>query len=308
MAAHPQLSTEDAAEMVKYILSLADAKPKVKSLPSKERTRRKLHAGDKGQGVYIFRAAYKDRGANGLPGVSSEESFTLRSPSINPTNYDEIVDVNKMSFGGNKFIIPTKSGGYVGLKNVDLTGITQMEFTAVAPKAQLNAAGGLIEIRMDSPTGKLIGKSDFIGDGGFGSKPVVVNLESVAGFHNLYLVFTNPDVKQGGSLMVVMNTVFKSESVSSESKVAPRAPTDLNAYVGKYKMTGLPFEFILVSVADGKLMLDAGGQIGELTPTTTPDTFDAGGKAILTFQKGDKNIYSKLKMDAMGFSFEGAKE
>ena len=34
MAAHPQLSTEDASEMVKYILSLSKPKPKIKSLPA----------------------------------------------------------------------------------------------------------------------------------------------------------------------------------------------------------------------------------------------------------------------------------
>ena len=56
----------------------------------------------------IFRAAYKDRGANGLPPVSSEETFTLRNPSINTTKYDEFSEVTKMSFGGNAFVIPTK--------------------------------------------------------------------------------------------------------------------------------------------------------------------------------------------------------
>lgn len=309
MAAHPELSAADAAEMAKYILSLAEAKPKIKSLPVEGKFVTKLPADDKGQGVYIFRAAYKDRGANGLPGIPSEETFVLRNPSINPTNYDEINDATKMSYEGNKFIIPAKSGSYAGLKNIDLTGITQLELAAMAPKAQLNAAGGFIEVRMDSPSGKLLGKSDFIGDSGFGAKPVSISLEPATGFHSLYLVFTNPSMKGGGSLMIVMNTVFKSEtSAAGMGEVVPLATTDINLYTGKYKMTGLPFEYIVITAKDGKVMMDAGGQTGELKPTPTPDTYDADGKAKIIFVKNDKNAVIKLKMEAMGFNFEGDKQ
>ncbi len=121
MAAHPTLSTEDAAEMVKYILSLSQPKPKVKSLPAEGTFTTKLQPGDKGEGVYIFRAAYTDRGANGLPGIASEETFTLRNANINPSKYDEVVEATKMSFGGNNFVIATKSGSFISLKQIDLT-------------------------------------------------------------------------------------------------------------------------------------------------------------------------------------------
>src|SRR6185436_14388983 len=84
MAPHPQLSAEDASEMIKYIMSLSEPKPKVKSLPAKGSYTTKQQPGDKGQGVYIFRAAYTDRGANGLPGVAGEETFTMRNAKINP--------------------------------------------------------------------------------------------------------------------------------------------------------------------------------------------------------------------------------
>ena len=125
MAPHPTLSTEDAAEMVKYILSLSNPKPKVKSLPAQGTYTTIKQPNDKGQGVYIFRASYTDRGANGLPGVASEETFTLRNAKINPVKYDEVVDATKMSYGGNSFIIPAKSGSYISLKQIDLTGISQ---------------------------------------------------------------------------------------------------------------------------------------------------------------------------------------
>jgi cytochrome c len=300
--------------MIKYILSLSQPKPKVKSLPAEGTYTTKQTADDKGQGVYIFRAAYTDRGANGLPGVVGEESFTLRNASINPSKYDEVVDATKMSYGGNNFIIPAKSGSYISLKQVDLTGITSMVFTAMAPKAQLNAQGGFIELHMDAPNGKLLGKTDFIGDAGggalsFNGKPVSLNVTPAEGYHDIYLVFTNPKASQGGSLMIVMNTTFKMGDEGTDQVVKKEIPkADLDDYVGKYKMTGLPFPYIEITVQDGKLNMKAGEQGGEITPMDEADKFDAGGKATLLFIRDEKKKVIKLQMEAMSFKFDGTKE
>jgi cytochrome c len=215
-----------------------------------------------------------------------------------------------MSFGATRLVIPSKPGSYISLKNVDLTGITQIDFNAMAPKARLNAIGGFIEVHMDSPKGKLLGKSNFVGDTGNPTTPVSVALEPTTGFHDLYVVFTNPNPGAEGSLMVVTNTEFKSSATGTTSNVvAESAPAaDLNAYAGKYKMTGLPFEYVTVSVKEGKLMMDANGQTGELTAMAEADTFDASGQAKITFVRGDNKQVSKLKLDAQGFSFEGVKE
>jgi cytochrome c len=314
MAAHPQLSAADAAEMVKYILSVGQAKPKVKSLPLKGSYAVKPQASDKGQGVYMFRASYTDRGANGLPGASTEESFTLRSPKINPTSFDEFSDVNKMSFGGNSFVIPTKSGAYIGLKQIDLTSITQLELTAMAPKAQLNAEGGIIELRMDAPNGKLLGQTEFIGDqpgGGFsmGGKPVTLNVTPQEGIHDIFLVFQNPKAKAGASLMILLNTNFKTADEAPAQEVKKEdVKVDLNDYVGKYKMTGLPFPYIEVSIQDAKLYMKAGEQGGAVNPTNDADKFDANGQATLQFIRDDKKKVIKLKLEAMNMVFEGTKE
>ncbi|HRH47731.1 MAG TPA: ThuA domain-containing protein [Panacibacter sp.] len=313
MAAHPKLSTEDAAEMIKYIMSLSQPKPKIKSLPATGTYTTKPPAGDKGQGVYIFRAAYTDRGANGLPGVASEETFTLRNATINPSKYDEVVDATKMSFGGNNLVIPSKSGGYISLKQIDLTAITGIDITAMAPKAQLNAEGGIIELHIDAPNGKLLGKTAFIGDGGGGfgggGKPVSLLVTPTEGIHDIYLVFKNPNAKLGASLMVVLNTTFKTGDSSSTQNVQAVLPkVDLNDYAGKYKMTGLPFPYIEVTVKDGMLMMKAGEQGGPVSATDEADKFDAGGQATLLFIRDEKNKVIKLQMEAMKMKFEGVKE
>jgi cytochrome c len=73
-------------------------------------------------------------------------------------------------------------------------------------------------------------------------------------------------------------------------------------------MTGLPFDYIEVSVKDGKVIMNAAGQGGELTATGTPDKFDADGKATIYFTRDEAAKVSKIKLEAMGMAFEGKKE
>jgi len=213
MAAHPQLTAADAAEMVKYILSLAQPKSIANNLPSKGAYALKLPANDKGEGVFIFKASYKDRGFKNLPSISAEETFTLKNPKINSASFEVFDNVNKMSYGGMKFVIPGNTGAYIALNNIDLTGISQLQATAMAPKAQLNAAGGYIELHIDKVDGPLLGKSEFISDKGgsimsFGS-PFLIDVKPTQGFHNFYMVFKNDELKKPTSLMIVTDVVFK---------------------------------------------------------------------------------------------------
>jgi cytochrome c len=167
-------------------------------------------------------------------------------------------------------------------------------------------------LRIDSPTGQVVGETDFIGDvpgAGFSAKPATLNVQPTEGTHDLFFVFQNPKAEAGQSLMVVTNVEFKTDAPANVQAVSTtEAKVNLNDYSGKYIMTGLPFPFIEVSVKEGKLLMDAGGQIGEITPTDTPDKYDASGKAMIIFIRNDAQKVMALKMDAMGFSFEGKKE
>ena len=166
---------------------------------------------------------------------------------------------------------------------------------------------------MDAPNGKLLGKTEFIGDkpgGGlsFSAKPVTLPVTPAEGVHDIYLLFQNPTAEPG-SLMIVLDTEFKTDD-GTGPQIVPQATavTNLNDYAGKYTMTGLPFPFIEISVKEGKLMIDAGGQVGEIKPTGDADKFDADGKATILFIRDEKKKVAKVKMDAMGFSFDGVKE
>ncbi len=248
MAAHPQISTNDASEMVKYILNIANEKPK-SSLPVKGSFTTKAPASDKNKGVYIVRAAYEDQGSNGLPALKSEQSFILRNSKIDPHGFDEYVDINKMAFGGNNLAIPSKSGAYMIMKQVDLTGVSEIQVGATAPKPQLGAVGGTIEARLGSPTGALLGRSAFLDPSDkmdFTPKSVSVPVQlpnNVEGkLQDVYVVFTNTKA-ESGSLMVVMGLEFKmayESSLKEPAKVEASAGNDF--FVGKWatKMIGTP--------------------------------------------------------------------
>lgn len=216
MAAHPQLSTKEASDIAEYILSMADQKVKEKTLPTKGTFMAKVPDNDKGNGVYIVRAAYSDKGANGMPSLQAEKSFVLRSSKIDVHGFDTYVEVNKMSFGGNNLAIPTKSDAYMVLNQIDLAGISSIQFAAAAPIAQLNAAGGKIEVRLGSPQGILLGETDFIiasDANGFApsilTAPITLNKDSDGTPQDVYLVFINKNAGEGQSLMVVMGIEIK---------------------------------------------------------------------------------------------------
>ncbi|MGY8916119.1 MAG: c-type cytochrome, partial [Flavobacteriales bacterium] len=216
MAAHPQLSTKEASDIALYILSLADQKPKEKTLPTKGSFVAKVPDNDQGNGVYIVRASYSDKGANGMPSLQAEKSFVLRSSKIDVHGFDAYVDVNKMSFGGNNLVIPAKSDAYMVLNQIDLAGISAIQFAAAAPIAQLNAAGGKIEVRLGSPQGILLGETDFIkasDANGFApsilTAPITLNKDYDGTPQDVYLVFVNKNAGEGQSLMVVMGIEIK---------------------------------------------------------------------------------------------------
>ena len=54
--------------------------------------------------------------------------------------------------------------------------------------------------------------------------------------------------------------------------------------------------------------MQAGEQGGEIKPTGEEDKFDADSKATILFIRDEKKKVTKLRMEAMGFSFDGVKE
>jgi cytochrome c len=212
MAAHPSLPKKDAEEMAKYILSLAKESDK---LPLSGKYAITLPKDDPGKGTYFIRASYADKGSNGLPSVRAENVVILRNAVLDVHGFDVESDVTKMEFNGTKLLMPQKSGAYVALNDIDLTGLSSIQIFASAPEAQVNAVGGKVEVRLGSPTGALIGESTLLKTTKQISQvpsilniPIKVTPEILSKNQNVYLVFVNKE-QPDKTLMVVVRAEVK---------------------------------------------------------------------------------------------------
>ncbi len=240
MSAHPQITPQNAATMIKYIMSLGETKATAKAIPLKGTFVTEVPAGENGKGGYLLRVAYKDKGTQQLSSLTSEKIIALRNPTLNP----EKADVSK---GTLLTTTPSRSfsivgdNGYLGYKNLDFTGIKQIEFMVTA-QPRVGAVGGNIEVHLDSPDGKLIAQTeqavpkdvDFrkvmaainaanAKKGGtppqmdFGAMRRMMStflkapLETIEGQHDVYFVFKNPKAAANEIIMQVQEIQFQNE-------------------------------------------------------------------------------------------------
>ncbi len=84
---------------------------------------------------------------------------------------------------------------------------------------------------------------------------------------------------------------------------------DSTTFTGKYKYENLPFEYMEISVKDGKLFYSGGEYNGSLNNIKDKkDAFDATGIAVFTFKRNDDNDVTELQIDYQGQIFSGTKE
>lgn len=257
MAAHPKLSQKQAETMVKYIISLSSKAPVISSIPLTGSYKPVVPAGENGNGGYLLRAAYTDKGSGEMQGLSSENIIALRNPSVDPQSADEKKGVNIITTPVFAFQMKGNNS-YLGYNNIDLSGIKQIEFTVQA-QPRSGAVGGIIEIHLDSPDGKLIGTSDsvvskdvdfskFMG-GGNNAKPkekpgakkeaqkappkidfaAIMKMMSVSakaviapteGFHKIFFVFKNDKAGDEKIIMQVLQITFQNKVPAVPLKAA----------------------------------------------------------------------------------------
>ncbi|GAB2538874.1 PQQ-dependent sugar dehydrogenase [Spirosoma aerophilum] len=162
MPGHPAMSVADAGTLVNYILHINEKT--LSSLPMQGTYALKLPEGDKGNGSVLIRAAYTDKGgvlkgAKPVPAQTSEKMLILRNPQIDASTAAIIkgADVKAKGMGKGENVIP-HANSYIGFKQLDLTGIKQLELVASAQRRE-GSSGGTIEVHLDSPTGPLVGET-----------------------------------------------------------------------------------------------------------------------------------------------------
>ncbi len=183
MAAHPQVSEEDASEMVNYILSLTKEKRKA-GLPVKGTYTLNEHLKNKStEGSYVLRASYTDKGANNIESLTSYNTIILKYPSLKAIDADSKKDANNISYGGKNYL-GLQNNGFFIFKNIDFTGISHLYITG---GRQNN--GGTLEFRADDLDGELLGTGEITPEQG--AYEIQVDLLKTDGVHDLYIVLKN---------------------------------------------------------------------------------------------------------------------
>ena len=212
MSAHPQIKKDEAKDIVKYIMSLANEKgPDKKPVKGEYVTTAKQK-----EGSYIFTASYTDKGNAVVGPQTSTTTVALRPSKVKAVQNDEVKDATKVELPSKSEVLaPVKNGSYALYKDIDLTDISTVSFMVYATPER--TVGGKIEVRLDSPTGALIGEVEVSNN-----KIGVLNTSlrrPDEKLHNLYLVFTTTQtVPDNQGLFGVEWIQFNSNGVVNTGK------------------------------------------------------------------------------------------
>lgn len=186
MSAHPQLSAQDAQEMVKYIFSLTDTKKSAATLAATGTLPLNEHTADEPRGQYSLLATYTDEGGNGVGPLTAAELITLRNAKVMAPFVDAHVGFprwgNRLSAGNHK--------SYLMLKNIDLTNIRSFTYDYSSKDKD-----GEIELRLDSFAGPVVSRVAYKATGDFGKAAQVTGVldKAITGRHDLYFVAVKRD-------------------------------------------------------------------------------------------------------------------
>lgn len=224
MSAHPQLSEADAKRMIEYVFSLNQVQPTVSSLPLEGSIKPEVPEGEDGQGSYLLRAYYSDKGSGNISSLSGVDFVALKNPFMNPQLSEVRKGVQLLTTPSvNFFMVGDQS--YIGYKDIDMTGVKEI-MLYLGISARVGAKGASVEIRLDSPTGQVIGETEKVTnapEAGFrppagmtrtewirqiSAKPSSI-ISEVSGKHDIYFIFKNPDAKSEEILVSINEIEFK---------------------------------------------------------------------------------------------------
>jgi cytochrome c len=187
MAAHPQHSKEEAAEMVRYILAINEES---KGLPVRGTVAFNEHGKSSAAGYYVMRASYTDKGAASSTNLTGSKMLVLRNAKVEAEEmtYDKKMNLRHIDGTNVTFIAGIPNNGMLVLDDVDLTAISAMQLNVASP-----VEGTSAQVRIDSPSGTVVAQGaikKYTGD-----KPVFqllnARVNAVQGRHRVFVIFKN---------------------------------------------------------------------------------------------------------------------
>ena len=179
MSAHPQLSREDATEIVKYVLSVSSKKADAR-LPQQGSTILKEHLGTGDEGRYLLTASYTDKGGAITP-LTGNDVLVLRPAKVQAETADAVNGLQKNERGLGRI----NNRSYFVFRKIDLKDVNQLTYRLSSK--DYDAA---IEVHLDSVKGQVISTANYKATGAWNQfSEVSAPVTDPGGKHDLYFVF-----------------------------------------------------------------------------------------------------------------------
>ncbi|MEQ6121259.1 PQQ-dependent sugar dehydrogenase [Reichenbachiella sp. MALMAid0571] len=191
MSAHPLFSEAEALSMADYILSLAEGNQNVKPVPTKGfiQIPEDIESGE--NITYILKASYTDKGTTEMDPITTTAIRTIQNPKLQAENFSTMHDL--LSESGDKMVFMGFSSTYISFKNIDLNNVDSITF-----RYNYKGPECFITVKLDSATGKSIGKAQFIGDlKKRGVKELTIPIEPTQGNREIFFLHSKaPDIHE----------------------------------------------------------------------------------------------------------------
>lgn len=148
MSAHPQLSQQQAEEMVSFILSLKNDAQATKPLPIEGTFVPDSHLKDQSRGDYILTTLYKDKPITGVGSNTVRQRIIFRSPVMNAVAANAEKGVTKST----REVAFTENAAWLLFEDIDLSDVRSITFLTAS-----HQTGGRLSLRIGRPDGEEIG-------------------------------------------------------------------------------------------------------------------------------------------------------
>lgn len=198
MSAHPQLSSGDVTEMVRWILALKDFEPP--QMQGAYTLSPPPEKGDKG-GVFLFHARYNDLGAPDQPAQTGSQTIVLRPAQQQAEQADSLSKsarrYKRPLNAATTTLVELKDKDCVVYRNIDLRNIRSVSLAVDVSAEQKQIGGGTLELRLGGPDGRLVGKTAVpaaASSGGLSEAVLTIDqaaLPADGALHDLFFIVKN---------------------------------------------------------------------------------------------------------------------
>ncbi|MBN3584148.1 ThuA domain-containing protein [Algoriphagus aestuarii] len=215
MPANPDLKDSELSALVAYILSLDQVS--TPSLPASGSIDPTLGKKAVPNGVLMLNASYTDQGGENIKPLTGTSTLLLKGNTIDmATTTDYTGGYSSMTYEGNNLVMVPKNEASFVVNGIDLTDVGSV--TAIAVTVGSLGDEYEFELRLDSPTGELVGSHTFVQQPSNGPEgapsfaPFTIPLTGNADgkLHKLFVV-TKPKNDGGAGTFIVSGLTFNAK-------------------------------------------------------------------------------------------------